>query len=184
MKGWQGENGAAQLDTASHNGYISFGYPSVRLVPVFAEAGQNLTGDAKFNRRHSRVPCVTDSKNHLLTKIYLTNYNISWFQYFLSTILNKGQQGINMVKLWSLFGLKPFKNRKKRLICKKASPVVVNPSQASRAYTLWSSMGALSIETMFAFNLGIKRVKISKIRLLRLSDTWSPPVIISIIQCP
>ena len=57
------------------------------------------------------------------SKILLTSYNISWFQYFLSNwnAYNKGQEGIYMVRLWSLFGLKPFngKQRRKRLTWKK-----------------------------------------------------------------
>ena len=48
--------------------------------------------------------------------------------------LNKGQQGSDMTRLCSLFGLSG-KLRRERLICKKAFPVAVNLGKASRGCT-------------------------------------------------
>ena len=84
-------------------------------------APQNQNGDI------SEFPCHWQ-KNHLVTKFFfLIPIYPDIIQYFLSKILNKSQQGIDMVRLWSLFGLKPFngKQRTKRLICKKVFPMAV-----------------------------------------------------------
>ena len=106
---------------------------------------------------------VTDRK---ITFLQNSSY---WLQYISISIfiINKGQQGIDMVRLWSLFGLKPLKNgkqRKKILIFKKVFPVPINLSQGSRAHTLWYSMATICMETVFAFNLVIKRAKSNKLR--------------------
>jgi len=65
---------------------------------------------------------------------------------------------------------------------KKVFSMAVNSNQASRAYTLWSSMATLSIETMFAFNMVIKRAENNKLNYFS-RIIGSPVVLISNI-CP
>lgn len=138
---------------------------------------------AKSNWWNYRVPVPRTEKSPF-HKILLSCYNISWFQSFVSKILNKSQQGIDMVIFWSFFGQKPFngKQRKKRLICENVFPMTTNLSQASRVYTLWSSMAAPSIEAVFAFNLVKKRAKSNKLKYFSMIIEF-PVVLLSNI-CP
>ena len=110
--------------------------------------------------------CVPDRKRSPYHKILLTYYIISWFQYFLSSVINKGQQGIDhgMVRLWSLLGLKPFNDKQRKKLLTKRCFQWLSACQASRAYTFWSSMATLCMETVFAFNLVIKIAKSNKLR--------------------
>ena len=94
-------------------------------------------------------------------------------QYVLSKILTKGQQGIDMARLWSAFRLKPFigKQRRKRLICKNAFPMAVNLTQAARAYTLSSRITLIKHSFSFYLNgvciqPGDKKSKMQQIKIL------------------
>ena len=79
-RGWYGENEAPKLNTAAHNGYISFGYPFVRLVPegerkmsknIFSRSISSVVRNRPYNVTSVNITCIKKFLNVLLELLYL-----------------------------------------------------------------------------------------------------------------